>query len=201
MKNKISFLISLGLLLAAALHSPSHAQRYFSGFEWNISQSNEEQSQFIDSTSFLGFGMDFAKFHGDHTTFGVFLGWHVFDEETGETSVFDNGAITGTQFRYINAFPLMLSAHFFIGEDNTFRPYLAIGAGVYYVKTRVDISLYRIEESDWKPGVMPELGLMIPIDYDVELLFGARYNYGYTTDQDTPDLSYFSAVIGIANTR
>jgi outer membrane protein W len=70
---------------------------------------------------------------------GGSFSWNIWSYLTGETINIENGAVTGTQIRYINSFPFFLNAHYYFGNKaETFRPYFGVNVGAYYILQRYD---------------------------------------------------------------
>ena len=116
------------------------------------------------------------------------------------SSVFENERnldIWGTQYRYINAWPLMLNSFYYFGDRrSTVRPYVGSGFGAYIAKRRVDVGLSTIDETKWQFGFSPEFGLLYEMG-EVNLLIKATYNYGLKTG-NAPALSYATIGVGFA---
>ena len=63
---------------------------------------------------------------------GLLLGWNVFAEQTDQLISFANAEVSGVQYRYVNAFPIMATAHYYFGgRRNSIRPYVGGGAGTF----------------------------------------------------------------------
>ena len=91
----------------------------------------------------------------------------------------------------------MVEYHF--GQDNSIRPYLGLGAGVYYTIQRFDIGLASLKEDGFRFGLAPEVGVLIPLYFGSRILLGARYDHAFTSGETLGsefDLSFLSAKIG-----
>jgi outer membrane protein W len=137
-------------------------------------------------------------------TLGFSFAWHVFDDRLNTTSVLESGAVTGTQRRYANSLPFLLTADYYLNRNNAIKPFIGVGAGAYYIVERLDIGVFSREKSNWHFGLEGELGLQFPLG-EIEGIVAARYHYAFAAGDaiygDPKDLSYVTAVIGLAYTR
>jgi len=152
---------------------------------------------FVGETSWLGFGFDGRWFvNADRpVTVGIALGWHVLDEETSETIVFDAGALSGHQHRYLNSFPIMLTGHYYFGDKDRLWVFVGGGAGTYCIIQRFEVGVFAFEETNWHFGIYPEFGVQVPLQHDADLFVSARYNYAFEAGESlngqAQDYSYW----------
>jgi len=195
-------LLLAAVALAAALPGRADAQDWYKQWYWggsySISVPVEKTKDFTDETSYLGFALEGRKVVNDRWTVGTHLGWLVFDSETSESVTSGNTTITGKQFRYLNVFPLLVNAHFYLGESGRVRPYGGVNLGAYVIERRVEISLVALEDTEWHFGLAPEAGLILPLKYNVRGLVNAKYNLAFATDEQ-PEQSYWSFTIGFGS--
>ena len=176
------------------------AQEHISAITWNILQPVESFSEFIDKTSYRGFAIEGRKFYGRRLTFGMSFAINVFDEQTTETLEIDNGAVTGKQFRWVNAFPILATSHVHLGRDGYTRPYFGVGAGAYYIKSRLEIGVEQINENQWHFGVAPEVGILFPIGYGSEFIIGGKLNYAFPTS-GRDEVAWVAIFLGFSSSR
>jgi outer membrane protein W len=89
----------------------------------------------------------------------------------------------------------MGTVHYYFGGKNI-KPYLGLGAGVFYVKRQFEIGLLTTNINKWQFGLAPEIGIMFPIDFDYKIIFKIKYNYAFKSG-DAKALSYLGINIGI----
>lgn len=204
MTMKVTKLLMLVFLLSAT----AYAQRgVFTGLTWNVGIPNQEMGQYIGKTSYRGFGIDIRSFSSPSFSFGGNFSWNIFDELLrGETAVLENGAITGTQVRYINSMPLLLNVSYYPGEKRRgeLRLVLGLNAGTYYIRQRLDIGVVSLENSNWHLGVAPEVGLWFPIGRETFLTATVRYNYAFDAGtrlggDPNNDYSYWGINLGLGS--
>jgi hypothetical protein len=170
---------------------PLQAQDAVTVADYAISIPAGETKDYIDKTSFRGFHIDIRKFLGGENTISIGgrAGWHVFNSgaitETISIRTDElNGDVSGTQFRYINSFPLMAVFHAYFGEPGSVNAYVGTGAGVYYIKQRFEFGLLATEANTWQFGFAPEFGVNVPISDSVAANFNVIYNYAVASGTD-----------------
>jgi len=197
----MKFIITLLLLLMIA--TSAFGQSKITALTYNVSIPDGDMKNYIDETSWRGFGFDGKWFvDGDRPlTLGIALAWHVFNETTDGTIVLDQGALTGHQNRYVNSFPMMLTAHYYFGNRNQLWAYLGVGAGAYYMIQRFEIGVWAFEETHWHFGVVPEFGIQIPLS-EADFLINVKYNYAFASGEpiagDPIDWTYWGINVGLA---
>ncbi len=165
-------------------------------FNYQIAYPSGETSDYIDKISFRGAGLEWRKYIQDNISAGISLNWNVFNQVATETQEIEEGHVTGTQNRTINSFPLLATAHYYMGKKRELRPYFGLGLGAYLIKQRLGIGIYTFEESNWHFGVAPEVGVNFPVGYDATLMVAVKYNYAFEAQGKT--YSYFGLHLGIA---
>jgi hypothetical protein len=181
----------------------AHAQIGVGAVTWQVSGNTGDSGDFIDEVSFIGFGLEGHSYISRHFSIGLSFDWQVFDKQTTETVQLEEGAaaLTGKQFRYINAFPMLVNLHLYAGDVHDFRMFLGAGIGAYYIMQRLQIGLANIENKDWFFGGGPEFGFMIPLE-EVYFYTSGRINYAVRNLDDTEDAyTWWSAKIGIGYDR
>jgi hypothetical protein len=164
--------------------------------------TTQETQDFIKEFSWRGFGLEYKKFLNMRISLGFCTGWNIFDEKRADPLILENGTISGTQIRFINAFPLLVTSHLHFGKPRSgFRPYIGLGAGTYYIIQRLEIGVMMLEEDNWHFGLMPEVGVLIPTE-SLFVIISAKYNYafaaGKSIGKDPIDISYVSLNVGVS---
>ena len=196
-------------LLTLFVSVPVQAQDAVTVVNYEISVPTGDTKEYIDKTSFRGFGIDFRKFLGgeNKVSVGGRFAWHVFDSgaitETISIRTEElNGDVSGTQFRYINAFPIQGVFHYYFGEPGRVNAYVGAGVGLYYIKQRFEIGLLATEQNNWHFGVAPEFGVNIPVSDSVAANVNVMYNYAAASGTDVSGektgYDYFSINVGLA---
>lgn len=192
MKKILFSLLFIGFALT------SQAQYSVYHLNWNVGLPTGDLKNYIDDPSALGFSFGGRHFIYDFFSVGGSFGWQTFDQKISGTQENGNIQLTGTQFRYVNTYPLMFNVHYYLGEDGGIRPYLGTGVGVTWVNERTDMGIYTSEIRSTHFGLAPEVGVIIPFGAsDVGLLLGAKYEQAFKSSNDR-HISYLSFNIALA---
>lgn len=184
MKN-IRYIV-LGLSLMLALNCTAQVVDYYSSVNYGIAVPLGETKDFISQTSFRGFSFEFGRFFTDEISVGFLFAWNVFHENyPKDTYEFDNLALTGKLYRYINAFPLMAVGRYHFMSESRFKPYLGLASGAYIINRVSDMGIYRVENKNWHFGIAPEAGFIYEMSKEAYLNLGARYNHAFKSGGDT----------------
>ena len=181
----MKYILIIALMLMLSVNA--FAQQGYGGISWSIATPADELKNYIDETSYRGFGIDFRSFVTKSISVGGYTGWNILDQRVDGTIEFSNGplngAINGTQIRYVNSFPIMLTSHLHIGGPRSaIRPYIGIGVGTYYVVQRLEMGVNMIEKNNWHFGLAPEVGVLFPTDY-VSILASLKYNQAFKSGE------------------
>lgn len=195
------------VLVLIAIASNALAQDNITAITYQVSQPLGDFEKFIGETSWIGWGLEGRRYRSPTSklTFGFAFAWNVFDEKTNETQVFDSGAVTGTQRRYVNSLPFLLTTDFYFNRKNSIKPFIGIGAGAYYIVQRLDIGVWKFEETNWHFGFAPEAGLQFPLG-EIEGIFSLKYHYALKSGESVgggegQEYQYLSVSIGLAYAR
>ena len=192
--------ISISLMLVVNVFS----QEMMSGLSYNMGLTTSNTSDFVSDYSWRGFGFEIRSFRGDNFSVGGSFSWNVFDEKTGDVIYFDRGAASGTQIRILNSFPLMLNAHYYLGQfSDRVRPYIGLNVGTYYIRQRLEIGVIAFDNSNWHFGLAPEIGVMFPTYSGSMFFMNVRFNQAFKAGSgvagtEAKDIQYWGFNIGIA---
>ncbi len=170
---------------------------------YDVSVPLADMKDFIDKTSWRGFGLEGRWLVKPNITLGLMWHWNTFNQTTDELLDIENGNVSGNQFRVLYGSPLMATAFWYPKSplDNpSFMPYLGLGVGAIWMKERLEIGIVALEESSWHFGVTPEVGVMVPVGYYTNFIAGARYNYAFESG-DSPEYQWFTLSVGFAWTN
>ena len=193
--RKYIYLIAVFTIISTG----AFAQGMFS-ISYDIGLTLGGTSEYISQPSFRGFGLEGRGFITDNLSYGGAFSWAVFYEEVGPeewTREGEDGTVYGKQYRYINSFPLMATMHYYFGEWNSTRLYAGGGIGANIVNQRTDVGLYVVKDEKWRFGLAPEVGVLIPINFNSSLNLSAKYQYAVKAG-DSDAVSYLSFKIGFA---
>jgi len=190
----------LWAVLLCALFAPrASAQDWFGMATWQVSFPTEETKKFTDEVSFRGAGLDFRRTLRGGTSASVMMAWNVFHERTEGTIDLGFGAVSGSQDRYINSFPIMIGVLQYFGDKRSTRPYVAVNGGGFVLIQTFRIGVTEIEVDDWEWGIAPEVGVIIPIRTGAWFVVNGRYQWSPTSEdlsENEVDLTYYQINIG-----
>jgi hypothetical protein len=153
--------------------------------------------EFADNTSWRGATLEARKVLSQNLTVGLLFGWYVFDEVKVGTASLPGIDVTGVPYTYLNSFPIQATAHYYLGKRRGTRLHLGGGAGVTINETRTDVGLYRIQQTKAQFSVFPEIGVSIPLNWNLRGVLAVRYNYSLKSG-DTPAQEYVGISVGLA---
>jgi outer membrane protein W len=189
------------LLLVLLLGTDAYAQDYWFGFEYNTVLPSGDVTDFTGDWSWRGGSFGGRRMVRDNTSVGFWAGWHVMNEVSAETVSIrgaDNSLdFSGTQYRYLNSFPIMVNAHWYGGTMGRLRPYVGVNVGTYFIERRVEVGLFLFDDDNWHFGLAPEAGFTFPIGWRARGLFNARFNWAASAG-GSGDITYWNLGFGIA---
>ena len=165
----------------------SMAQLSLFNLNYSMSVPLGETSDYIGNTSFRGASFEGRAFLNDNISVGGYIGWNVFDETKHNADYSGQGVdVHGTQFRFLNLLPIQVIGHYYLGGDfEKITPYVGLGAGTTHSLQRVEIGLVAFENNNWHLSFSPEVGVYIPINYNVGFNVSARYDYAVKSNDYT----------------
>jgi len=181
--------ILLTVLLLAVMTGVATAQVSNSlfGISWNVGLPMGNTKDFIDRTSYSGVSFEGRSWLNREFAVGGMFGWGVFDVVSYEPIQIDKpeygGTISGTQERWMNTLPIMVSGYYHFGRGDIV-PYIGANAGTYYIVETFGIGTVAFESRNWHFGVAPEAGIMIGISRTTYLLASVRYNYAFDSGEN-----------------
>lgn len=191
---------ALCVMLLAALISGSEAraQDSFFGISYTTSAPVSDTKAFINKFSWRNVGFDLRWGVHPKATVGLYTGWNVFSQKTDGLFNFEGVDVSGAHFRYVNAFPFMINAHYYFGKQLRTQPYIGANVGTYWIKNRLDMigTSTIIERNVLHFGLAPEVGLLFPLGGGARGLLTVRYNYAAKRRDFTH--TYFTFGVGLA---
>ena len=175
-------------VIAAIILLPylSNAQLSMFNINYSMSVPMGDSKEFIESTSFRGASFEGRAFIVDNFSVGGYIGWNVFDEVIRDAIYDGNGLdLHGTQFRFLNVIPMQVISHFYFGNFEGVTPYAGVGVGTTRSLQRSEIGLVAFSNNNWHLSFAPEVGVYIPVNYNVGLNVSARYDYAVKSNDST----------------
>jgi hypothetical protein len=157
-----------------------------------------ETGDYIDKFSWRGISIEQRYFIERDLSVGFYIGWNVLNQKLeNHTVTFDNGVLYGTQYRYINTWPILAIVHYHFMYESTVRPYVGTGLGIYSVNKQTEMGLYYDQTKSWQFGLQPEVGLWFDAAPGVNLMIAAKYNYAFKSQKGDP-LSFLNFNFGLS---
>jgi outer membrane protein len=152
---------------------------------------------FIARTSFRGVSIDFRKMVNEDMFAGLEFGWNVFYSKL-ENAIATEGTttISGTQFRYMSVFPILVNFGYSRRTSENLTTYAALGLGTIYNRSRLDIGIWQFTNEAWHFALKPEIGLFYKTGHDMGILLNGKYYSAFETDKSM-EIAYFTANLGL----
>ena len=185
------------LAITAAFASGSYAQSSLFGLHYNMSLPIGDTKDYIQEFSFRGASFEGRGFVSDQVSIGGWASWEVFKERLDNATFNGNGVdVTGTQVRYLNMLPLLVTSHYYLGDFSTPTAYFGAGVGAYRSLQRTEVGLVAISNDNWHFGFAPEIGVWIPLDFSTGLNIATKFHYA--TKSNDSQYTYVSFIIGLS---
>ena len=173
------FIVLLGLLLILQPASAVRADNSVFGIAWGLSVPTGDTNDFISNISFRGASAEWRNFYMRDAAYGINIGWNVFNDTDDSTVNFENAAVTGKRWSYINAVPVYGGWFKYFSDDKrSSRFFAGMNAGGAWIERRMDVGFVSIQEDNWHFAVAPEVGWQLPWDSFLGYV-GARYHYAF----------------------
>lgn len=196
LRQNIKIIISLIMLVFAVPGQNSTAQNHMLlCYDWALPAGNTKE--YISTSSARGGIMEFAHNLSDEISLGLKAGLQTFYEMRDEDLYTeDNISIYGKQERYINSFPVLVSARYKLIRGRRTIPYAGLALGAYFFEMRTDMGLYNItNDKMWSVGFQPEAGLLIGLTDNLRLNISTKYNHIFK-NSSIDSQGYYSLSIG-----
>jgi len=156
---------------------------------------------YVGSTSFRGINMEFNKIVAPNQTVGLETGWNVFYQHV-DKKVYTEGSqsITGVQYRYTNAVPIIAGGKFYFESKKSIHPYVGVGLGTLYVDRTTDFGIYRINTDAWQFCIRPEAGIEARAGSAESFFIGVKYYWAFNTS-DLDAQPYLTLNVGFRFTN
>ena len=180
MRNMIKVAsLALFLLSTTAVDASAQYQEWWGAVSYQGSLPGGETKDFTDSFSWRGIGLEGRTAVRPNVSVGGFVGWNVFNDSGEATSSIAGADISGFQSRFVNAMPLLATAHLYSGAAGGFRTYLGGGIGTYWIENRAELGLTALTTTNWHFGIAPEIGFIMPKDNFAAGFLSIKYNYAF----------------------
>lgn len=166
------------LLILVGMGISAKAQNSLYSVNYVVTLPTGNTADFIDVVSGRGFSFEYQKFINSHVAIGGEIGYSSIYQRT-ENQVYtrESASLSGIQYRYQNAFPILATASYYHSFTNLIRPYVSLGIGTVANNRTIDMGMYESNETHWQFAFRPELGTLIQPTDNMAFRIGAKY-YG-----------------------
>lgn len=187
------FILFLALVSIQAIYG----QKGYSVVNYSVGFSTGDFNEYVDQISYRGINLEFMWNVKPNLDAGLEVGWNVFYAKE-DKKVYTEGteSISGVQYRYTNAVPIIAGARWRKTGGKT-QPYVGAGVGTTSVNRSTDFGLYRIYNNTWQFCVRPEAGLIYKMSETSGLNAGVKYYMNFEND-DMAAQPYFTVNVGFA---
>jgi hypothetical protein len=175
-------ILPFAFVLGAATAATAQQNIYI--LEYPIGIATGDLNDYINNPSFRGFNFGYRNMVDPNRALGIDIGWQTFFEQKDLATYYDGtAALTGVQYRYLNAFTASLQVDHVFADGKDLRPFVGFGAGTSYVRKTLDMGLYRLEKDPWQFMLQPEAGVSFYLSNGNALLLSANYYWGFKTQE------------------
>ncbi len=97
-------------------------------------------TDYVSKTSWRGFSINGQSYITDKVTLGGTMQWNAFYEKyPRDTYELPDGAVTSTVWAKMYVMPLLVNARYNFKPEGTFRPYVGLGTGAYYIQQETQV--------------------------------------------------------------
>ncbi|MGZ3844969.1 MAG: hypothetical protein ACXVLT_06330 [Flavisolibacter sp.] len=173
----------------------SYGQGGYGAMTYSMGAPMADLKTYVDQTSFRGTNLEFFWHLKQNFDLGGEFGWNVFyKKEEQKTYTEGTRSISGIQYRYTNAVPMIFGARWRkLGKKA--QPFLGAGIGTTYINRATDFGMYRITNNTWQLCARPEGGLIYKLNEGSAAIIGVKYYSNFKTN-DLDAQSYLTLNIG-----
>ena len=188
------------ICIAGILSTSLFAQDNFFAITYNTALATGETQEYIDKYSWGAMGLEWKKMMNDDFSVGLNFSWQIMSQkidhavqEIPETNI----TLAGTQLRYLNFFPMTVSATYHFNPEGKVIPFVGAGTGAYRVLQRFDISGFVFDNDTWNFGFYPEAGVIFSTGGSADFFVNTKYHYILPVDGGTTH-SFFNFNVGFS---
>jgi opacity protein-like surface antigen len=185
------------ILISFTATSKIMAQYNMMSIQYSIGYTSGDFNDFISKPSFRGMSFDYHNLVTETIGVGFEIGWNNFyDERNYETYTRGSASLTGKQYRYCFAVPILVSANYYLGPGEVVNPYIGFGIGGQYTHNDVDMGLYSARDEAFHFAIKPEIGIILKPGADVGIVISGKF-YDVLQTKDIGKRSFFTSNIGL----
>ncbi|TFV94284.1 hypothetical protein E4S40_09620 [Algoriphagus kandeliae] len=178
MKKIFVFLFTFGLL---GLNTLLAQQSAFT-IEVPLTIPLGNTADFIDQVALRGVNIQYQRFIKKTFAVGGEIGYStLYKKEEQKVYTEGSASLSGVQYRYQHAFPILVTGTYFPIVEGSIRPYAGLGIGTIAQDRRIDMGIFTSEKTHWQLAIRPEIGLILQPSSSVGFKLGAKYNSSFAS--------------------
>lgn len=172
------------------------AQESFYSIQYSVGFATGDLKDFNNSASFRGMGFEYRYMMQPAIGVGFETGYNLFyDRMDYATYTRGTQSLTGVQYRYTHAVPVLAAFDYYFIPDTKYNPFAGLGVGTLYSNREVNMGMFSIESDVWQFAIRPQVGVLISTQ-SFDFILAAKYFSGFKAN-DTEGQQYFSINIGL----
>ena len=191
--KKIFFVILLtGIITATQIK----AQESFYSIQYSMGFPTGDLKEFNEAASFRGMSFEYRYMMQPSMGVGFETGYNLFyDRMDYATYTQGTQSLTGIQYRYTHAVPVLAAFDYYLKPDTQVNPFVGLGVGTLYTYRDLDMGMFTMESDVWQFALRPQIGAIISTP-SADLIIAAKYFSGFKA-KDTEGQQYFTINIGL----
>ena len=191
--KKIFFVFLLTGVIAA---TQVNAQGSFYSIQYSMGFGMGDLKEFNEAASFRGMSFEYRYLMQPSIGVGFETGYNLFyDRMDYATYTQGTESLSGIQYRYTHAVPVLAAFDYYLKPDTQFNPFVGLGVGTLYTYRDLDMGLYTMESDVWQFALRPQVGVMLTTP-SADLIVAAKYFSGFKAN-DTEGQQYFTINVGL----
>lgn len=191
--KKIIFVFLLAGIISA---TQVKAQESTFSIQYSMGFGLGDLKEFNESASFRGISFDYRYMLDRSMGIGFETGYNLFyDKMNYATYTQGTESLSGVQFRYTNAVPVLAVFDYHFIPDTQFDPFIGLGVGTIYYNRDLDMGMYRWKRDAWQFALRPQIGVIIATS-SMDFIVGAKYYNGFKA-KNLEGQQYFTINLGV----
>lgn len=189
--------IFLAILLTSFIASlTTNAQESLFSVQYSVGFPVGNLKDFNSSASFRGINFEYRYMVQPTVSIGLETGYNLFYNRLDyDTYTQGTRSLSGIQYRYTHAVPVLATADYYLKPDANFNPFVGLGIGTMYVNRDLDMGMFTLENDDWQFVLRPQVGAVISLQ-GFDFMLAAKYMSGFKSNE-LDATNYFTLNIGL----
>jgi hypothetical protein len=191
--KKIFFILLLtGVIFATQVK----AQESLFSIQYSMGFATGDLKDFNNAASFRGMSFEYRYMMQPSIGVGLETSYNLFyDHMDYATYTQGTESVSGIQYRYTHAVPVLAAFDYYLKPDTRFNPFAGVGIGTIYTYRDLDMGMFTLESDVWQFALRPEVGVLVSTQF-ADLIVAAKYFSGFKAN-DTDGQSYFTINVGL----